>query len=165
MALYGYGRGLAPLAPGFTSNSQLLSYECHMNGSLCPSSSCPKPAGPCTCGKSEARGEAVQEPRRFTASALHALRAVSTTENPVFQYPPPQDSPFPGVDFFLLPALHSPALCYSEWEAHSYRCPHTAVVQIQGAGTELSLRQPYMGSYPSSLKDRAGQLLVVNNHT
>lgn len=93
MALYGYGRGLAPLAPGFTSNSQLLSYECHMNGSLCPSSSCPKPAGPCTCGKSEARGEAVQEPRRFTASALHALRAVSTTENPVFRYPAPQDSP------------------------------------------------------------------------
>lgn len=56
--------------------------------------------------------------------------------------PPPQDSPFPGVEFFLLSALHSPALCYSEWEAHSYRCPHTAVVQIQGAETELSLRQP-----------------------
>lgn len=70
VALYGYGRGLAPLTPGFTLNSQLLSYECHGNGSPCPSSSCPKPAGPCTCGKSGARGEAVQEPRRFTASPV-----------------------------------------------------------------------------------------------
>lgn len=59
VALYGYGRGLAPLALGFTLNSQLLSYESHGNGSTCPSSFCPKPAEPCTCGKwSKGRGGA-----------------------------------------------------------------------------------------------------------
>lgn len=92
VALYGYGRGLAPLTPGFTLNSQLLSYECHGTDPRVPAAPALSLQDPVHVGSLEQGERRCRSPGDLLPP-LCPLRAVSTTENPASQNPPPQDSP------------------------------------------------------------------------